>query len=171
MIFFKSEEAYKSTKLPRGDFPEKCQGTSYRGNQPPRAGYGGGQQRTDNHNNFNRKDHYQLYVSSSASNRRYDNRRQEVKYLGLDALTKRPKEILATELQLQLPTWPPMIETPKNENLDRSVNPKGEGNLDEYLITFPSALADDVSDEPLVIEAEIEGYLVRRVFSIKGPSS
>nr|GEW87957.1 reverse transcriptase domain-containing protein [Tanacetum cinerariifolium] len=31
-------------------------------------------------------------------------------------------------------------------------------------ITFPLVLADDVSDEPLKIEAEVEGYLVRRVF-------
>ncbi|GJS46444.1 reverse transcriptase domain-containing protein [Tanacetum coccineum] len=31
-------------------------------------------------------------------------------------------------------------------------------------ITFPSLLADDVSDVPLIIEAEVEGYLVRRVF-------
>ncbi|GJZ52024.1 hypothetical protein Tco_0606539 [Tanacetum coccineum] len=169
----KSKEAYKSTKLPRGEFPEKGQGTSYQGNQPPRTG-----------------------------NRRYDNRRQEVNHLGLDALTKRPMEILATELQLQLPTCPPMIGTPKNENLDRYYDYHGEkghctndryqlkrqlestlesGNLshlikvvrqrggtrgrqpgnnnDEYPITFPPALADDVSNEPLVIEAKIEGPL------------
>lgn len=31
-------------------------------------------------------------------------------------------------------------------------------------IIFPPILSDDVSDEPLIIEAMIEGYLVRRVF-------
>ncbi|GJT47841.1 hypothetical protein Tco_0973998 [Tanacetum coccineum] len=31
-------------------------------------------------------------------------------------------------------------------------------------ITFPPVLADDVLDEPLIIEAEVEGYLVRKVF-------
>nr|GEV88570.1 hypothetical protein [Tanacetum cinerariifolium] len=31
-------------------------------------------------------------------------------------------------------------------------------------ITFPPILSDEVSDEPLIIEAEVEGYLVRRVF-------
>ncbi|GJW49700.1 hypothetical protein Tco_0091051 [Tanacetum coccineum] len=76
--FVKSEEAYKSTELPKGGIPEKGQGTSYQGNKPP-----------------------------------------QVNYLSLDALTKRPKEILATKLQLQLPPCPPMIRTLKKENLDR----------------------------------------------------
>ncbi|GJZ77078.1 hypothetical protein Tco_0641750 [Tanacetum coccineum] len=31
-------------------------------------------------------------------------------------------------------------------------------------ITFPPIQSDDVSDELLIIEAEVEGYLVRRVF-------
>ncbi|GJU00282.1 hypothetical protein Tco_1110620 [Tanacetum coccineum] len=31
-------------------------------------------------------------------------------------------------------------------------------------VTFPPVLADDVSDEPLIIEVEVEGYLVQRVF-------
>ncbi|GJW75052.1 hypothetical protein Tco_0134422 [Tanacetum coccineum] len=35
-------------------------------------------------------------------------------------------------------------------------------------ITFPPVLADDLSDEPLIIEAEVEGYLVRRVFVDQG---
>ncbi|GJU19855.1 hypothetical protein Tco_1153197 [Tanacetum coccineum] len=35
-------------------------------------------------------------------------------------------------------------------------------------ITFPPIPADDVSDEPLIIEAEVEGYLVRRVFVDQG---
>ncbi|GKC33369.1 hypothetical protein Tco_1040663, partial [Tanacetum coccineum] len=35
-------------------------------------------------------------------------------------------------------------------------------------ITFPLISSDDVSDEPLIIEAEVEGYLVRRVFVDQG---
>ncbi|GJS81600.1 hypothetical protein Tco_0748141 [Tanacetum coccineum] len=111
--FVKSKEAFKSTKLPRGEFPDNRQGTSYQGSRPPRATYGGGQQRTYNYNNFNRRDHYQPYVLPRTNNQRYDNRRQEVNHPSLDALTKRPKEILATELQLQLPSCPPMIGTSK----------------------------------------------------------
>nr|GEX35776.1 reverse transcriptase domain-containing protein [Tanacetum cinerariifolium] len=35
-------------------------------------------------------------------------------------------------------------------------------------ITFPPILSDDVSDEPLIIEAKLEGYMVRRVFVDQG---
>ncbi|GJX54059.1 hypothetical protein Tco_0282428 [Tanacetum coccineum] len=35
-------------------------------------------------------------------------------------------------------------------------------------ITFPPVAAEDVSDDPLVIEAEAEGYWVRRVFVNQG---
>ncbi|GKF04406.1 reverse transcriptase domain-containing protein, partial [Tanacetum coccineum] len=37
-------------------------------------------------------------------------------------------------------------------------------------ITFPGVMSDDASDEPLIIEAEVEGYLVRRVYVDEGSS-
>lgn len=37
-------------------------------------------------------------------------------------------------------------------------------------ITFPPILSDDVSEEPLILEAMIEGYLVRRVLVDEGAS-
>ncbi|GJT13886.1 hypothetical protein Tco_0860928 [Tanacetum coccineum] len=83
--FLKSEEAYKSTELPRGEFPDKGQRTSYRGNRPPRAAYGGGQQRTDNHNTFNRKDH-SLTVCLPEQEQRYDNRSRKFTIFIRDAL-------------------------------------------------------------------------------------
>ncbi|GKD69173.1 hypothetical protein Tco_1323263 [Tanacetum coccineum] len=198
----------------------------------------------DGYNTYNRKDHYQPYVSPRQPGRRYDNRRfenrrQEVNQLGLEALVKRPKEILATELQLQQPPCPPMIGTPKKENLDRYCYYHGEkghytndcyqlkrqleaalesrklnhlvkdvrqrcnnrgrqtgnnstndkimnmvyiraegkkckcqlGREEDWMnvpITFPPIQSDDVSDEPLIIEAEVEGYLVQRVFVDQG---
>ncbi|GJS98872.1 hypothetical protein Tco_0820042 [Tanacetum coccineum] len=194
----------------------------------------------DGYNTYNRRDHYQPYVPPRQPGRRYDNRRfeirrQEVNQFGLESLIKRPKEILATELQLQLPSCPPMIGTPKIENLDRYWDYHGEkghytndcyqlkrqleaaleskklnhlvkdvrqrGNNrgrqarnnstngkvinmvyvmaegkkrkcqrereEDWInvpITFPPIQSDDVSDELLIIEAEVEGYLVRRVF-------
>ncbi|GKD56334.1 hypothetical protein Tco_1289721, partial [Tanacetum coccineum] len=142
------------------------------------------------------------YVPPRANNRRYDNRRQESNHLGIDALTKRPKEILATEFQLQLPPCPPMVGTPKKENLDRYCDYHGEkdvrqignakgmqhgnnnskgkvinlvwahgdnkkrksrtGGEEDWLnvpITFPLIPADDVSDEPLIVEVEVEGKI------------
>ncbi|GKE09682.1 reverse transcriptase domain-containing protein, partial [Tanacetum coccineum] len=147
----------------------------------------------------------------------------------------RPKEILATELQLQLPPPPSLIGAPKRENLDKYCDYHGEkghytndcfqlkrqleaalesGKLNYLVkdvrqrggnqgkqtenssangkiinmvyergnsqkrkfhkrreedwmnvpITFPPIPSNDVSDEPLIIEAGVEGYLVRRVF-------
>ncbi|GKA83832.1 hypothetical protein Tco_0805427 [Tanacetum coccineum] len=120
--FVKSEEVFKNTELPRGEFPEKGTTTQFRGSRPPRHSYGSGPSRTNIHP---RRDHYQSYVSPRAPDRRYDNRRhdhrrQEVNHLRLDSLTKLPSEILAIELQLQLPPCPPTVAPPKKENLDSS---------------------------------------------------
>ncbi|GJY25610.1 hypothetical protein Tco_0400336 [Tanacetum coccineum] len=118
-------------------------------------------------------------------NRRFKNRRQEINHLSLEALVKRPNEILATELQLQLPPCPPMIGTPKKENLHRYCDyhgenghytndcyqlkreegkkckhqPQGKENWMNVPITFPPIQSDDVSDEPLILEAKVKGYL------------
>nr|GEW56718.1 hypothetical protein [Tanacetum cinerariifolium] len=128
--FVKSEEAFKSTELPRGEFSKKGQGTSYRGSRPPRAAYGGRKHQTDKYNNFNRRYHYQPYVHPQTGNKMYDNN-----HLSLDSLIKQPKEILATKLQLQLPPGPP------NSNPDRvgrllwreKLIPKGKVELE---VTF-----------------------------------
>nr|GEX09518.1 reverse transcriptase domain-containing protein [Tanacetum cinerariifolium] len=37
-------------------------------------------------------------------------------------------------------------------------------------ITFPSVSSEDISDEPLIVEAEVEGYLIRRVYVDEGAS-
>ncbi|GKA37339.1 reverse transcriptase domain-containing protein [Tanacetum coccineum] len=70
--FVKSEEAYKSTKLPKREHSEKGQGTSYKGNRPPCSGYRSGYQRTDNYGCW---DHYQPCVPPRAHDPRYDSRR------------------------------------------------------------------------------------------------
>nr|GEU63063.1 hypothetical protein [Tanacetum cinerariifolium] len=231
--FVKSEEAYKSTELPKGEHPEKGQWTAYRGGRLPRMAYGVGHSRLDNYNNHNRTDHYQPYVSPQPHNRRYNNQRQEVNHLSLDSLVKKPNEILAIELQLQLRLCPSMTETLKKENLDRYYDyhgEKGHYTNDSYQlkrqlevlesrklshlvkdvkhmgnnkgrqlgnnngkwkvnnmvweridgrkrksrryveenwmntpITFSPVLVDDVTDDPLIIKAEVEGYLTELV--------
>nr|GEV65657.1 reverse transcriptase domain-containing protein [Tanacetum cinerariifolium] len=138
-----------------------------------------------------------LHSMPWGNNRRYDNRRQENNHFGLDALTGRPKEILAMELQLQFLPCPSMVG--KKEILGRYCDYHGENGhytndcyqlkrqlkavlefeklshlwgsgkckfwTDEdedwmnAMLTFPPMLADDVSDEPLIIEAELEARL------------
>ncbi|GJY58425.1 reverse transcriptase domain-containing protein [Tanacetum coccineum] len=218
--FIKSEEAFKSTELPKGEQPEKGPGAPYKGFRPPRIIQGGGPPRGEGYNAHNRRDHYLPYVPPRQMGRR-------------------PKEILATELQLQLPPPSPLVGTPKKENMDKYCDYHGEkghytndcfqlkrqleialesgklnhlvkdvrqrggnrgrqggngsthgriinmvyevgknrkrkcqgGGEEDWMsapITFPSIPSDDVSDEPLIVEAEIEGYLVRRVFVDQG---
>ncbi|GJT64696.1 hypothetical protein Tco_1016176 [Tanacetum coccineum] len=233
--FVKSEEAYKSTELPKGEQPERRHEILFRGGRSPCLSHGIGHQKT---NNYGRRDHYQPYVSPWVhdrrydtyrhNNRRHDNRRQEVNNLRLDSLTKLPSEILATKLQLQLPPCPPTVAPPKRENLDRYYdyhdekghytndcyhlkrqleaalksgklnhlvkdvrqrgnnrgrqlgNNNGRGRVINMIreggddrkrkywrsqakewmnapITFPPVSTDDVSDDPLIIEADVEG--------------
>ncbi|GJS50812.1 reverse transcriptase domain-containing protein [Tanacetum coccineum] len=158
--------------------------------------------------------------------------------LSLDSLTKCPKEIMATETQLQLPPPRPVanplrtgdpnkycdyhqdkghhtngciqlrkqleiaLESGKlnhlmkdlRQRVERRQNrnppaPKVINMVDVHSskkkkrkdreateswmntpISFPPIMTDDASDEPLIIEAEIEGYLVRRVYVDEGSS-
>ncbi|GKC33370.1 hypothetical protein Tco_1040664 [Tanacetum coccineum] len=60
--FVKSEEAFKSTKLPKGEQSEKGHGTPYRGFRPTRTAQNEGPPKGDVYNNYNRRDHYQPYV-------------------------------------------------------------------------------------------------------------
>nr|GEY66245.1 hypothetical protein [Tanacetum cinerariifolium] len=152
-------------------------------------------------------DHYQPYITPRAPDGRYDNRRREVNHLRLDSLTKLPSEILATELQLRLPSCPPTLEialeseklnhlikdvrqrgsdkgkqTTNNNGRRKVINMVRQSNnglkrkslykqSEEWIdvpITFPPISTDDVSDGPLIVEAEVEGYWIRMVFMDQG---
>nr|GEY04417.1 reverse transcriptase domain-containing protein [Tanacetum cinerariifolium] len=52
----------------------------------------------------------------------------------------------------------------RGEDLKRKYQRNKEEDWMKMPITFPLIPADDLLDEPLIIEAEVEGYLVRRVF-------
>ncbi|GJW93056.1 reverse transcriptase domain-containing protein [Tanacetum coccineum] len=178
--FVKSEEAFKNTELPKGRtiITERIITNRTRG---PDRRY---------------------------DNRRHDFRRREVNHLKLDSLTKLPSEILATELQLQLPPCPPTLAPPKKENLDRYCEYHGEkghytndyfhlkkqleialesGKLNHLVKDVRqkgnnqgrpmgnnnrgkiiNMVTDDVSDDPLIVEAEVGGFWVRRVFVDQG---
>ncbi|GJX64014.1 hypothetical protein Tco_0298357 [Tanacetum coccineum] len=207
-----SEEVYRITELPRGNYLRKD------------------------------KEHHTVEVGHPVLYTEEDNRGHTTiitptaettinRMFSLEQTTK--------ELQLQLPPCPPMVGTPKKENLDRycdyhgekghyinicyllkrqleaalksrklshlaedvrqrgnargrqqgNTNGKGKvinmvwakgdnqkrksrtGGEEFWLnapITFPPILADDVLDEPLIIEVEVKGYLVQRVFVHQG---
>ncbi|GJV64438.1 reverse transcriptase domain-containing protein [Tanacetum coccineum] len=105
--------------------------------------------------------------------------------LTLDSLSSTPQKILATEHQLHLPQPAPLVGVPSKENLNRYIpriqqaksSDKGrkakgkrrtveqwpaEGEGDKH--------ARDLSEEALVVEAEVEGYLVRMIHIDEGAS-
>ncbi|GJV93021.1 hypothetical protein Tco_1540834 [Tanacetum coccineum] len=216
--FVRSEEAYARAELPKGE-------------------------KGETHCKTNRRDAY-------LANRIRDDRasypplrgeynHRVVPVLSLESLTKRPKEILATETQLHLPAPRPMLNPLRSGNTDRycdyhqekghytndciqlrkqlemalesgklnhlvkDVRHKGRGShgreapqpakvinvisvnsvkdkkrkgremTEPWMnipISFLAISSEDVSEEPLIVEAEVEGYLVIRVYMDKGLS-
>ncbi|GJW63661.1 putative nucleotidyltransferase, ribonuclease H [Tanacetum coccineum] len=256
--FVRAEEAYALTELPPGEsrdihrrlsfptgprdvhqrltFPtskrndrdnRSSQGRDYKGND-----YKNPYKVRDNFNGGRHRDYRAPYPQRDQANK-------AVPVLSLDSLIKCPKEILATETQLQLPAPRPVenplktgdpdkycdyhqdkghhtndciqlrkqleiaLESgklnhlmkdlrqrvgrgqgrnppppPKVINMVRILSSKEKKRKDREAteawmntpITFPGVISDDASDEPLIIEAEVEGYLVRRVYVDEGSS-
>ncbi|GKD89162.1 reverse transcriptase domain-containing protein, partial [Tanacetum coccineum] len=256
--FVRAEEAYARMKLPPGEsrdihrrlsFPTGPRDihqrltfpTSTRNDKDNRSNqrrdYKGNDYKNpykvrDNFNGGRHRDYRAPYPQRDQANK-------AVHVLSLDSLIKCPKEILATETQLQLPAPRPVanplrtgdpnkycdyhqdkghhtndciqlrkqleiaLESRKLNHLMKDLRQrvrKGQGrnpppppkviNMVRVLsskekkrkdreateawmntpITFPGVISDDASDEPLIIEAEVEGYLVRHVYVDEGSS-
>ncbi|GKC77634.1 hypothetical protein Tco_1128408 [Tanacetum coccineum] len=176
--FVKSEEAYKSTKLPKGEHSEKGQGTSYKGNRPPCSGYGSGYQRTDN---YGRRDHYQPCVTLRAHDRRYDSRRycdyhgEKGHYTNDCYQLKRQLEAALESRKLSH-----LVKDVRQWGNNRGRQPGNNNSLGKVIImirerddsrkrkswrsqgeewtnvpiTFPPVPTDDTSDDLLIVEAE-----------------
>ncbi|GKB68429.1 hypothetical protein Tco_0929841, partial [Tanacetum coccineum] len=158
--YLRSEEAFCSTELPRGSSNEET-------HRVPECDI--------------------PYVAPQSPNQEF-HRPKAV--LTLDSLSSTPQEILATEHQLHLPQPAPLVGVPSKENLNRQSGKGGQRNngpqkekvinmvqghpldrkrkttmTDEKWmnvpIIFPPVLARDLSEEALVVEAEVEGYLVK----------
>nr|GEZ16310.1 reverse transcriptase domain-containing protein [Tanacetum cinerariifolium] len=142
-------------------------------NRPPRMGYGGEHLRTEN---YNRRDHYQPYVSLRAHDQGYDNQRTTRKenldkycdYHGIKGYHTNDCYQLKSIGRQQGNNNTNgkiinMIQV-RGEDLKRKYQRNQEEDWMKMAITFPLIPADDLLDEPLIIEAELEGYLVRRVF-------
>ncbi|GKA25119.1 reverse transcriptase domain-containing protein, partial [Tanacetum coccineum] len=163
--YLRSEEAYRNTELPRGEFQRRDAPVQW-------VQWNDQSQRFPHGNNRRRSEHRAV--------------------LTLDSLSITPQEILATEHQLKLPQSAPLVGEPSKENLNRQ---RGKGNQrnngpqkakvinmvqshplgrkrkttmrdEKWMnvpITFPPVPARDLSEEPLVVEAEVEGYLLRAI--------
>nr|GEV50494.1 reverse transcriptase domain-containing protein [Tanacetum cinerariifolium] len=175
--FVRSEEAYARTELPRGEVGE----THHRASP---NNYKGGR---DTYPVNRIRDDRALYLPSR---REYNHRVAPVP--SLESLTKRPKEILAIEIQLCLPTPHPMLNPLRGRGLQGREAPQPAKVINvisvnsvkdqkrkrrevmelsmNVPISFPTISSDDVFEEPLIVKAKVEGYLARRVYVDAGSS-
>ncbi|GJT89975.1 hypothetical protein Tco_1078820 [Tanacetum coccineum] len=100
--FVKLEKVFRTTKLPKGEFPCNGQRKGYRNDRPPFSVHGGDRSRNNYRNDNRRNRPYSLYPPKLEP-RRQDFRRYDAPCPSLESLTKFPKDILATEPQLRLP--------------------------------------------------------------------
>ncbi|GJX41292.1 hypothetical protein Tco_0256282 [Tanacetum coccineum] len=133
--FVRSEEAFASTELPKGENNRVPGPTSKREDRFHKGGYGVDRRRNDGRNAFNNRDGlapYHPQISYQAP--RGDHQGIQHHRLTLNSLTKQPKEILASELQLNLQPPRPMrqlemaLESGKLNYLVKDVRQMGRGN-------------------------------------------
>ncbi|GJV43383.1 reverse transcriptase domain-containing protein [Tanacetum coccineum] len=196
--YLRSEEAYRNTELPRGEFQRRDTPVQWvqRNDRSQRFPHGNNRRRSEHRFVARMPDRHAPYMAPQRPNQELHRPRA---VLTLDSLSITPQEILATEHQLNLPQPAPLVGAPSKENLNRQ---RGKGNQrnngpqkakvinmvqshpldrkrkttmrdEEWMnvpITFPPVPARDLSEEPLVVEAEVEGYLVRRIHIDEGAS-
>ncbi|GJU44293.1 hypothetical protein Tco_1201559 [Tanacetum coccineum] len=220
--FVRAEEAYARTELPPGEsrdihrrlsFPTGPRDVHQRLTFPTST-RNDRDNRSSQRRDYKGNDHKNPYKIRDNRHRDYrapypqrDQANKTVPVLSLDSLIKCPKEILATETQLQLPAPRPVANPLRTGDPDKYCDyhqDKGHHTNDciqlrkQLEIAFESGrlnhLMKDLrqrvgrgqgrnpplppkgshrmmqSDEPLIIEAEVEGYLVRRVYWDEGSS-
>ncbi|GJR16163.1 reverse transcriptase domain-containing protein [Tanacetum coccineum] len=213
--FVRSKKDFVQTELPKGETgehhrksyfpPTRKDGRPFRNHQMT------DQRRFGPQNNYKGRDNVVSY--RVMDNRppypspRVDYQARVAPVLTLDALTKHPKDILATKTQLRLAPLRPMINPQRGGNMDRFCDyhqekghhtndchhlrrqleaalesgklnhlikdkkRKAREEIDKWMdtpITFPSISTEDVLDEPLIVEAEVAWYLVRRIYVDRG---
>ncbi|GJY09252.1 reverse transcriptase domain-containing protein [Tanacetum coccineum] len=194
--YLRSKEAYRNTELPRGEFQRKDTPVQWvqRNDRSQRFPHGNNRRRSEHRFVARMPDRHAPYMAPQRPNQELHQPRV---VLSLDSLSITPQEILATEHQLNLPQPTPLVGAPSKENLNRGKgNQRNNGpqkakviNMvqshpldrkrkttkrdEEWMnipITFPPVPAQDLSEEPLVVEAKVEGYLVRRIHIDEGAS-
>ncbi|GJX69033.1 reverse transcriptase domain-containing protein [Tanacetum coccineum] len=184
--YVRSEEAFKNTELPKGEFQKREAVGQWtpRNDRPHRVIYGG-RRIPDQRPLHKAQEHYAPYVAPHRSNNDFRCPREN-KHKRLF----RPKKQL--EIALETGKLNHLI---KDVRQRRKKGQKHNGSRNAVInmvrnhdsnrkrkttitdeswmnvpITFPPVQARDLSDEALVMEAEIEGYLVRRIHIDEGAS-
>ncbi|GJU31590.1 hypothetical protein Tco_1175179 [Tanacetum coccineum] len=184
--FVHSERAFAQMELPKGKMGEQHRKSYFpptrKDDRPFRNHQMTDQRRYDPQNNYRGRDNVISY--RGRDNRppypppRGDYQARVAPVLTLDALTKHPKQILATKTQgrgNQMGDGPQQVKIINMIGI-RSLKEnkrKAREAIEKWMdapITFPPILTKDVSDEPLIVEAEVAGYLVRRIYVDGGAS-
>nr|GEZ93680.1 reverse transcriptase domain-containing protein [Tanacetum cinerariifolium] len=160
--FVRSEEAYERTKLPRGEVGEAHHKTSFvfnrRDIRSPRNARPGESRRSEYRNNY--KGGRDAYLA----NKTRDDR----------ALYPPPKgEYNHIVSQGREAPQPAKVIDVISVNSMKDKKRKGREVTESWmniLISFPAISSEDVFEEPLIVKAEVEGYLVRRVYVDEGSS-
>ncbi|GJR32752.1 hypothetical protein Tco_1108984 [Tanacetum coccineum] len=126
--FVRSKRAFTQTEVPNGETGEQHRKSYF----PPvrkddcpfrNNNHVTDQQRYDPRNNYKGRDNVVPYRGRDSRSayppQRGDYQTRVAPVLALDALTKHPKEILATETQLRLEPSRPMIHPQRGGNMDR----------------------------------------------------
>ncbi|GJS36577.1 reverse transcriptase domain-containing protein [Tanacetum coccineum] len=178
--FVRSEEAYANTEFPKGETGEAHHKISlpfngrdtrpFRGTRPVES------RRDEYKNNYRGRDAYR--ATRARDDRalypypRGEYNRRAAHVLTLDYLTKYPKEILATKTQL------PKETAGNRTGIGKTKSPSEGRTTEKKGILWPrrsTASKDNqrdqyISEEPLIVKTEVEGYLVRRVYVDEGSS-
>ncbi|GJY00509.1 reverse transcriptase domain-containing protein [Tanacetum coccineum] len=165
--FIKSEEAYKSTKLPKGEHPEKGQGSSYRGKRLPRIII----------SRMFPLEHPELPPCPPPLDKgntkkenldRYCDYHEEKGHYTSDCYQLK-KQLEATLESGKLGHLVKDVRQKGNTRARQPGNNSHQGKIINMIrMRGNSQKPDDVSDEPLIVEADVEGYLVQRVFVDQG---
>ncbi|GJR52190.1 reverse transcriptase domain-containing protein [Tanacetum coccineum] len=130
--YLRSEEAYRSTELPRGEFQRRDASVQWvqRNDRSQRFSHGNNRRRSEHKFVARMPEHHIPYVAPQRPNEEF--RRPKV-ILTLDSLSSTPQEILATEHQLHLPQPALLMGVPSKENVNRYCdyhNEKGHNTND-----------------------------------------
>nr|GEZ01935.1 reverse transcriptase domain-containing protein [Tanacetum cinerariifolium] len=162
--FVKSEEVIKNTKFSKGEYSEKVTATQFRGSRSPRHSYGNGPPRMDVHH---RRDHYQTYRTSATTpslalnggTTEKENLDRKLNHLIKDVRKRGNNRGRPTRNNNGRGKVINMVHK-NRKDLKRKSPYKQHEEWMSVPITFPPVMADDVSDGPLIVEAEVEGYWI-----------
>ncbi|GJU04635.1 reverse transcriptase domain-containing protein [Tanacetum coccineum] len=130
--YLRSEEAYRNTELPRGEFQRRDAPGQWvqRNDRSQRFPHGNNRRRSEHRFVARMPDRHAPYMAPQRPNQELHRPRA---VLTLDSLSITPQEILATEHQLKLPQPAPLVGAPSKENLNRYCdyhNEKGHSTND-----------------------------------------